>query len=125
VGGGTSSTSLKPWLDPDGTGTLTVDTLSPAATTCTSDVECDDGLFCNGMEACVEGYCRSSDPCPGASCDEVNDECIAYKYNDICNSGGTCDTCSNCISGTVMSTPLCGIGICISCILLSFLVGLS
>ncbi|MHC4063110.1 MAG: hypothetical protein ACYSUQ_11815 [Planctomycetota bacterium] len=44
---------------------------------CTSDPECDDGLFCNGAETCVAGDCEDGvDPCPGQECDEDNDECV-------------------------------------------------
>ncbi|UCG16211.1 MAG: hypothetical protein JSV19_13045 [Phycisphaerales bacterium] len=44
---------------------------------CTSDAECDDGLFCNGAETCVDGVCQPGvDPCPDQDCDEENDECI-------------------------------------------------
>ena len=44
---------------------------------CTSDAECDDGLFCNGAETCVDGVCQPGvDPCPEPECDEENDECI-------------------------------------------------
>jgi len=39
---------------------------------CISDADCDDGLFCNGAEACVAGSCvPGSDPCPGQTCDET------------------------------------------------------
>ena len=49
---------------------------------CASDPDCTDGLFCNGVETCVSGYCQSGiNPCPDddgifcngvESCDEVN-----------------------------------------------------
>jgi len=44
---------------------------------CTSDVACDDGIFCNGAETCMDGTCRpGTDPCPaGTECIEVTDEC--------------------------------------------------
>lgn len=32
---------------------------------CVVDADCDDGLFCNGVEACVDGVCvGGSNPCP-------------------------------------------------------------
>ena len=43
---------------------------------CQTDAECDDGLFCNGVEICLDGPCIADDPCPGQSCDEAIDECI-------------------------------------------------
>lgn len=43
---------------------------------CDSSEECDDGTFCNGVEACVDGMCSAGTaPCP-AMCDEITHECI-------------------------------------------------
>ena len=45
---------------------------------CTSDSDCDDGLFCNGAETCVGGVCqKGSNPCPPLFpyCDEDRDLC--------------------------------------------------
>jgi mono/diheme cytochrome c family protein len=51
-------------------------TVLPSAPRCSTDMECDDGAFCNGRETCVEGRCRAgSDPCPGENCDEATDTC--------------------------------------------------
>ena len=62
---------------------------------CTSDPECDDGLFCNGTETCSGGTCQGgSDPCPGQSCDEGSDQCVSCAGNkDPCESNSDC--CSN------------------------------
>ena len=40
-------------------------------------VSCDDGLFCNGTDICIDGICtHSGDPClPGQICDEATDFC--------------------------------------------------
>lgn len=40
---------------------------------------CDDGEFCNGVEACVDSECRAGDPpCTGnETCDEDEDRCEA------------------------------------------------
>ncbi|MEK6675732.1 MAG: M4 family metallopeptidase [Planctomycetota bacterium] len=59
----------------------TADSCNEGTDTCDhvpNDALCDDGLFCTGTETCsVTLGCQSSgDPCPGESCDEVNDECI-------------------------------------------------
>jgi hypothetical protein len=59
----------------------TTTTTTPTTTTtiieCTSDSNCDDDLFCNGKETCVEGVCHSgSNPClSGEECDEETDIC--------------------------------------------------
>ncbi|MCP4571237.1 MAG: hypothetical protein GY838_02685, partial [bacterium] len=51
--------------------------------------DCDDGLFCNGAETCVDLICQpGSDPCPGQNCDEVNDQCVAGPvFEDDFESG--------------------------------------
>jgi subtilisin family serine protease len=66
-------------------------------TPCTSDAQCSDGLFCNGVETCViaTGVCQpGTDPCPGQGCDEVTDMCVAlpsvvYEWNMNTNPGWT------------------------------------
>ncbi len=43
---------------------------------CMGSAECDDGVFCNGAEACIAGACFSGqDPCPGLTCNEVFQAC--------------------------------------------------
>lgn len=54
-----------------------------AGTPCESDDDCDDGLFCNGMEACVAGRCAPGvEPdcddgvaCTADTCDESRRDC--------------------------------------------------
>lgn len=51
---------------------------------CTNDAECDDGLYCNGAELCVNQVCSSGTvvtcndgvECTTDSCDEDNDVCV-------------------------------------------------
>lgn len=65
---------------------------------CKSNSECDDSLFCNGVETCVEGICVSgSAPCPDdglfcngtESCNEDTDSCVSS--GNPCSSGQTCN----------------------------------
>jgi hypothetical protein len=50
---------------------------------CTSDAECDDGLFCNGIEVCGDrGTCPRGDPPCEHGCDEELDECLPECVND-------------------------------------------
>jgi hypothetical protein len=88
---------------------------SLAALTCSSDAECDDGLYCNGAETCQDGACLDgtapdcSDDglfCNGTEfCDEVADACS--HTGDPCGPGTVCndvtDTCD---------LPNCGNDIC-------------
>ena len=63
---------------------------------------CDDGLFCNGPEACVNDSCEfgTNDPCPGLDCNEGLDECIPECLADEhCNNGLFCDGKEYCSNG--------------------------
>jgi hypothetical protein len=53
------------------------DTAVPAGGGCTSNGQCDDGLFCNGAETCVSGSCQAgTNPCSaGQTCNEAADVC--------------------------------------------------
>ncbi len=39
---------------------------------------CDDGIFCNGLEVCLDGACVPGDPpcLSGTTCDEAADRCV-------------------------------------------------
>ena len=61
---------------------LTTTTTSTITVDCSSDADCDDGLYCNGVESCDqrEGVCiYPGNPCsdPTPICDEDNDRCVA------------------------------------------------
>jgi hypothetical protein len=56
---------------------------------CVTDAECDDGLFCNGAEACRRGApgadfrgCVAEPPCAAGTCDEATDRCSACAADD-------------------------------------------
>lgn len=52
-------------------------TYIPGCAQCATDEECDDGVFCNGVETCVAFSCVSGDyPCGNDGCDEVAEACI-------------------------------------------------
>ena len=55
-------------------------------TPCTQDSDCDDGLYCTGVEHCniSSGVCYSDGaPCSGNDlCDENNDRCLATTFYD-------------------------------------------
>ncbi len=84
-------------------GDICVDALAVTvveAIPCDDDTDCDDGLFCNGVETCVDLYCQSgSDPCPGQLCNEDTDSCETPECFDDgdCDDSNECtvDTCSN------------------------------
>jgi hypothetical protein len=54
------------------------DTVQPGgAPSCTTNGQCDDGLFCNGAETCSGGSCQpGTNPCSGGqTCNETTDSC--------------------------------------------------
>jgi hypothetical protein len=68
---------------------------------CTTDVECNDGLWCTGDEVCAAGSCQAGPPpCPPFSiCDEASSECLCSSDPDCddglyCNGVETCDSFS-------------------------------
>ena len=99
TGGGTNSTRLSNWLDPIGSGQLTLDTLGGSSGTCTVNADCDDGLFCNGSETCTGDACQSgSNPCSGGDiCNEATNSCdpppTCGAKGDSCSSNSDC--CNN------------------------------
>ncbi|MFQ5592432.1 MAG: S8 family serine peptidase, partial [Phycisphaerae bacterium] len=83
---------------------------------CTSDAQCDDGLFCNGAETCdiPSGNCQSGTApncndgvgCTDDSCNEGTNSCdnVANDANcddgQACNGAETCDAVNDCQAGT-------------------------
>jgi hypothetical protein len=75
-------------------------------TVLTDQCECDDGLFCNGEETCVDDECvPGPDPCPGQLCRESDDTCVDCLIDDdcddllYCNGIETCDAGGYCQNG--------------------------
>ncbi len=66
--------------------------LSDPEFVCILDADCDDGLYCDGVESCEDGVCREGqavdcdddDPCTMDSCVEAEGECA----NDTLDSDG-------------------------------------
>jgi len=73
---------------------------------CTSDGDCDDGLFCNGAESCdvPSGNCQSGTApncndgvaCTDDSCNEATDSCNNVADNANCSNGLYCDGAETC-----------------------------
>ena len=102
---------------------------------CGDDADCDDELFCNGVETCVDGTCQpgtgpctddslycngvescdeesdicehSGSPCPGhLACVEENDQCVEKE----CASNTDCDNGAFCDGVEVCTNDLCQAG---------------
>ena len=85
---------------------------------CTTNGECDDGLYCNGAETCNLGTstCEAGTPptcddgvaCTVDSCNETGNRCDhtpndpACSDANLCNGVETCDEVSGCELGTVL-----------------------
>jgi len=72
---------------------------------CRSNADCDDGLFCTGIDSCnlASGACINSGyPCGGTTpiCDEALDICDECTSNMDCDDGLFCTGVETCDGGT-------------------------
>jgi hypothetical protein len=76
---------------------------------CLTAADCDDGLYCTGIESCVGGLCAvGADPCPGQRCDEDSDTCSACLTATDCDDGLYCTGIETCVGGAcVAGSPPC------------------
>lgn len=76
---------------------------------CTTNAECDDGLFCSGTETCNSGNCSSSgNPCgAGETCNESTNSCDlpACDNDGACEGGEDCNNCPNDCRSKVSGAP--------------------
>jgi hypothetical protein len=80
-------------------------------TGCQNNADCDDGLFCNGIETCIDEHCQSGIPvcsdgifCNGLEvCDESTDSCTS--------PGNPCPQCTICNDITDSCDPSASIAI--------------
>ncbi len=88
----------------------------PTCGGCTTNGDCDDGLFCNGSETCDVGTglcqagtavdCNDGVSCTDDSCNEGTNSCdnVADDSNCddglFCNGAETCDAINDCQAGT-------------------------
>ena len=96
--------------DCDDGNSCTTDTCveSGTSTVCeNTPVQCDDGLFCNGEETCLNGQGCVITPGSGPSlddgiactvgfCDEASDQVVHFPNDDLCLGGTFCAGDANC-----------------------------
>jgi len=90
---------------------------------CFGAADCDDGLFCTGVDTCVAGACVFGAPvdcsdgvgCTDDSCNEGTDSCDSVPNDtlcddaDVCTGTETCDVLLDCQAGTPLN-PDDGVG---------------
>ena len=85
-----------------------------------NDARCDDGVFCNGAEICIQGHgcmvgpipdCDDQVDCTTDRCSETLKKCTHTRHDSLCSDGlfcdgkETCDATRGCLPGT---PPKCG-----------------
>lgn len=82
---------------------------------CAAAAECDDGCFCNGVEACEGGVCvAGEDPCPDEIectadvCLEETNRCFHDPQPELCSDGDACNGAEICdlFFGCTAAAPL-------------------
>jgi len=93
---------------------------APAAARCERDDDCDDALFCNGAERCIDGRCKPAPqalrPCPDRACDESQQRCNECTDRDGdsyvvlgCPSNGAPTDCDDTRAGvSPRAAEICG-----------------
>jgi len=74
---------------------------------CGSNADCDDGVFCNGIESCVAQLCASGEPpvcddgvsCTTDHCDPSLDACRHDQVDAACDDGTYCNGSETCAPG--------------------------
>ena len=83
---------------------------------CEKDEDCNDSLYCNGVETCVNlkcvrgsaPDCNDNLPCTVDSCDEAAKACSHVGVDSVCSNGNPCDGNEKCVpgAGCVPGVPL-------------------
>lgn len=100
-------------LDPRDDGGVLDDGEPPPE--CTLDAECDDGLFCTGVERCSGGRCIAGTtvvcddavPCTDDRCVEASRACESVPDSGRCGPGELCDPRAGCLRRPCGGDPEC------------------
>ncbi|MGD2107960.1 MAG: hypothetical protein PVI86_01085 [Phycisphaerae bacterium] len=81
--------------------TLFAGTITVVQAECFVDLDCDDGVYCNGVETCPASVCVAGvDPCPGQFCSEALGACVDCLVDNDCDDGSYCNGVEPCNAGT-------------------------
>jgi len=80
---------------------------------CDIQPDCDDGLFCNGVELCTGGACAAGTPpdctdaipCTIGLCDGTNGACVQVPDHSACAPGEQCDPGLGCVTVPSCTLP--------------------
>jgi hypothetical protein len=83
--------------------------------TCLANLDCEDGIFCNGVEACVSGRCVAAAPincddglgCTVDVCNEAARTCANNPDNALCAAPARCDLMRGCVTEGCTSDAQC------------------
>jgi len=86
-------------LDNDCDGLKDLDDPDCTQAECVFDSDCDNGLWCDGIERCTGGVCETGTPidcsdglaCTADACNEQQDRCDSTPDNAQCDNGLWCD----------------------------------
>jgi hypothetical protein len=111
------SIDLYPYIGGTGTANVTVrftfDTVAlSAGSECTSSAQCNDGVFCNGVESCATGRCTPGRAacddavgCTSDRCDEELEQCVNAPQVYYCIDDVFCDGLEICTPGVGCVAP--------------------
>lgn len=88
---------------------------TPVDARCFANLDCDDGVFCNGAEACSAGRCVAGAPincddgqgCTVDTCSEAARSCANTPDDARCPAPGRCDVMRGCVTGGCTSDAQC------------------
>jgi hypothetical protein len=94
-------------IDAEIPGLNTLGALGAAASVnvleCVTNAQCDDGLYCNGAETCVNNFCaEGAYPCGTQYCRESDDACVDCLTDFHCDDGFFCTGTESCDQGTCL-----------------------
>src|SRR5262245_23687141 len=82
---------------------------------CASDLECSNGIFCDGPERCLEGVCMAAVPpcddraeCTQDACDEAAQQCFHTPDDSRCGDWNACNGIERCLPMASDADPATG-----------------
>jgi hypothetical protein len=103
-----------PWTGQTSYGQALISEVALFRAECGNDSDCNDGLYCNGAETCVDSVCQAGTApdcddgvsCTDDSCNEETDACDNVPNDGNCDDGDVCtyDSCDPALG--CINTPI-------------------